>query len=353
MELMIKSLRVSLFAFALVLAASLGASANAQERLCDTQFEDCRAPLIDLIRNEQVGIDVAFWFIEDARYVNELIDRFNAGVPVRILVDQRANASKRLNETLLNTLRDAGIPMRDKFAGDILHFKIMLFEGQNVLEFSKANYTPSEFVPEVPNNNYFDEAIFFTDDDNLTNTFRRRFEDLWVDTSQYQNFGNITGPLVRRYPLYPIHPSMNFPPLEDFSNRLAARMDVEPQAIDAIVYRVTDPRLSDAVLRAIARNIPVRLIIEPDEYRNATRLLDAKHVDRMWAAGAQIKMRRHAGLTHEASVVLHGLGEAVFGSANWTPPAAAGYSDEHNYFYNPSLEKPWFFQWFADQFENK
>jgi hypothetical protein len=65
-----------------------------QERLCDTQHEDCRAPLIELIRNERVVIDVALWFIEDSRYVTELINRRNAGVPVRVLVDTRANASK-------------------------------------------------------------------------------------------------------------------------------------------------------------------------------------------------------------------------------------------------------------------
>jgi hypothetical protein len=121
--------------------------AGAQERLCDTQYENCRAPLTELIRNEQVGIDVAFWFLHDYRYIPELIARHNAGVPVRILVDQRANASKRLNAEMLGYLRNAGIPMRDKFTGDVLHFKMMLFHGQNVVEFSKANYTAWAFLP--------------------------------------------------------------------------------------------------------------------------------------------------------------------------------------------------------------
>ena len=49
---------------------------------------------------------------------------------------------------------------------------------------------------------------------------------------------------------------------------------------------------------------------------------------------------------------MHGLGEVIFGSSNWTT-ASAGYQDEHNYFYKPSLNKPWFFQWFADQFNRK
>src|SRR3982751_6050599 len=95
------------------------AHAQFQEHLCDTQYEDCRTPILDLIRNEKVGIDVAFWFMEDSRYVAELVRAHDAGVPVRVIVDQRANASKRLNETILASLRDGGIPMRDKFGGDI------------------------------------------------------------------------------------------------------------------------------------------------------------------------------------------------------------------------------------------
>ena len=42
--------------------------------------EDCRAILINFIRNETQSIDVGFWFMEDARYSNELIARFKAGV---------------------------------------------------------------------------------------------------------------------------------------------------------------------------------------------------------------------------------------------------------------------------------
>jgi hypothetical protein len=335
-----------------VIPLLMPAAAAAQERLCDTQYEDCREPLLELIRNEQVRIDVAFWFMEDSRYVAELIRAKNRGVPVRVLVDQRANASKRLNETILNELRDGGIPMRDKFVGDILHFKMMLFHGQKMLEFSKANYAPGAFVPIVPNVNYDDEAIFFTNDVNLLNSFKRRFDDLWVNTTQYRNFANVSGTLVRVCPSCTIHPSMNFVPLENYSDRAVSRYDAEPNGIDAIVFRVTDFRQPDAMLRAVQRGVTVRVISEPTEYRNPTRLYDAKHIDRMYMGGVQIKMRQHEGLMHEAAVVMHGLGEVIFGSSNWTT-ASAAYEDEHNYFYDPSLNKPWFYQWFSDQFNRK
>jgi hypothetical protein len=330
----------------------LAPSAAAQERLCDTAFENCRTPLLNLIRNEQQGIDVAFWFMHDARYVRELELRHQAGVPVRVLVDQRANRSHPANETILSMLRDAGIPMRDKYAGDILHFKMMLFHGQNVVQFSKANYSDASFVPITPGVNYFDEAIYFTNDDRLTNSFRRRFDDLWTNTSQYRNFANMSGSPVRHYPTYTIHPSMNFPPLQDFSNRSVSRYDREQQGIDAVVFRATDHRHADAMIRAVARGTRVRLITEPSEYRNPVRLWHSKHVDRMYMGGVRIKHRQHEGLMHQASVVMHGLGEVIFGSSNWTT-ASAAYQDEHNFFYDPSLGKPWFFQWFADQFEGK
>ena len=71
---------------------------RAQERLCDTAFEDCRAPLWQLIDNETQGIDVAFWFMQDSSYATKLINRFKAGVPVRVLVDPRANPTYAGNE---------------------------------------------------------------------------------------------------------------------------------------------------------------------------------------------------------------------------------------------------------------
>src|SRR6185503_8172693 len=188
------------------------ASANAQERLCDTAFEDCRTPLWQLIDNETQGIDVAFWFMQDSSYATKLINKFKAGVPVRVLVDPRANPTYPGNEDVLNMLRDACIPMRYKLTDGILHWKLMLFVGQNKLEFSRANYSGNFFVPDSPNVNYFDEAIYFTDDQSLIQSFKTKYDDVWTDTVNYGNYGNINGPLTRKYPTFAIDPELNFPP---------------------------------------------------------------------------------------------------------------------------------------------
>ena len=120
---------------------------------------------MNLIRNETVGIDVAFWFMEDARYSAELVRRAQAGVPIRVLVDISANAGhpdQRPDHRPAPPRRDS------RSAGgnvsSILHWKMMLFAGQGQVEFSGANYSPTPSSPDDPYRNYVDEAIFFTED---------------------------------------------------------------------------------------------------------------------------------------------------------------------------------------------
>src|SRR5215208_4182443 len=325
---------------------------QAQERLCDTAFEDCRTPLWQLIDAETQGIDVSFWFMQDSSYASKLINKHKAGVPVRVLVDPRANPTYDGNEAVLNQLKAAGIPMRYKLAAGILHMKMMLFVGQNKLEFSGANYSGNFFVPDAPNSNYIDEAIYFTDDTSVIQSFKTKYDDIWTNTADYGNYANIVGPLTRKYPTFPINPELNYPPSlddsQDFYNRTAQNFNLENQKIDIIMYRITNARYTDTTLEAVKRGIPVRLIHEPDEYRNLARQWDSWNIDRMYMGGVQIKMRKHLGLNHQKSVVLYGKGMTIFGSSNWTGPSSNS-QQEHNYF----TTKPYFFTWFVDQFERK
>jgi hypothetical protein len=61
--------------------------------LCDIAFRDCRSDVLTLIRQETIGIDLSFWFMTDSRYSNEIIKRWQAGVPVRVIMDPRAIVS--------------------------------------------------------------------------------------------------------------------------------------------------------------------------------------------------------------------------------------------------------------------
>src|SRR5688572_10074766 len=328
-------------------------STPAQERLCDPSWEFCYDQIRQLVRSETVGIDMAFYMIELPGLVDEVIARHNAGVRVRLVVEPRGSIKFPQNQPLLDKLQAAGIPMRYKVGDGIVHVKQALFAAQNTVLFTGSNFGDADVGPYAQFENYVDGAWYFTNDPAVVNSFKTRYDDIWTNTTLYGNYAIITGPLTRRYPTFAIDPSVNFVPnsnpAEDYGARMIAELDRENQKIDLTMYRVTDVGIVDALLRALARGVPVRLLAEPHEYRFDISRLGAEftgpyNMDRMFAAGVQIRMRKHRGLNHQKSVTLYGNGMTVFGSSNWSWQSF-NFHEEHNYFTN----KGWFFQWFVDQ----
>jgi phosphatidylserine/phosphatidylglycerophosphate/cardiolipin synthase-like enzyme len=320
-------------------------SARAADTLCDPSTTNCRTQLLTLIQNEQVGIDVGFWFMQDSRYMSEIVKRWQAGVPVRVLIDPRANPSYPGNDQMIAGFQSAGVPLRKRTASGILHWKMMLFAGQNTVEFGSANYSPDAFVPVAVYTNYVAETVYVTDDPAVVNSFKTKFDDSWTDTSSFANYANV-GALTRTYPTYPIDSSLNFPPAQDYASRAVGRYNAETLKLDAIMFRITDQRHTNAIINAHNRGVPVRLIVENDEYRDPNYLWDAWNVDRLYAAGVPLRWRGHAGENHEKLVLLYGQSMTIFGSSNWTT-ASANSQQEHNYF----TTKHSIFLWFSSQFE--
>src|SRR3954469_10644761 len=145
----------------------------ALERLCDPSFENCRTQLLSLIDNEQQEIDVGFWFMEDNRYLQDLVARPRARVRVRLLVCPRGSASSSFNQGVLDALADPGIPMRQRLTSAILPWKMALSSGQHVVEVSGTNYIADPGIPATAYTNYVDESIYFTSDPEIVNSFMR------------------------------------------------------------------------------------------------------------------------------------------------------------------------------------
>ena len=343
---MVATLR-SLAVLSLAALVLIPRSASAAEVLCDPSYQDCRALLIRHIQNERVAIDVAILFMEDDGFIQALLDRHAAGVRVRAIVEPRRNAATPLNAVTLDRLQAAGIPMRYKNGGGMLHWKFMIFDGQDIVQFSAANYSDYYFRPIVPYANYTDEGIVFTDERPLVDSFRRKFDDAWVDTTALLNYANVTTPR-REYPLHAIDPSLSFVPSEDFATRSVPLYDAEGERIDTIMYKITESRHANGLIRAAGRGVPVRLITEPGWYRNPDNTWQAYQIDRLYMAGVQIRDRAHAGFLHQKSTLLYGQHLTIFGSSNWTSESNRS-QYEHNYF----THKVSFFDWFRDNFERK
>jgi phosphatidylserine/phosphatidylglycerophosphate/cardiolipin synthase-like enzyme len=334
-----------------VCAHWLTPNAVAAEYLCDTSYESCRQRVWNLINAETVRIDVAFWFMSDGSYVSLLANKMKAGVPVRILMDSEAVAAHPDSGPVLAKLQAAGLPMRERTANGILHWKFMLFAGQNVVEFSGANYG-AEYFPYVPYVNYIDEVIYFCDDSKVVNSFKTKFDDSWTDTTAFKNYANIAAPLTRAYPTFPIDPELNFLPTtdwrENYGNRLMALMNKEMLRMDVNMFRITNAAITDTAIKAQQRGVPIRFITDKSEYRNPDRVWHSYNVDRMFMAGVPLKIPIHQGINHEKAVMLYGQSLTVFGSSNWTTPSF-NTQQEHNYF----TAKPWFLAWFKQHFDRK
>ncbi len=337
-------------AFALVCLCS--APSTAAERFCDPSFEDCRTPLLSLIANERVGIDAGFWFMEDARYTTALIKRFQAGVPVRVLVDPRANTKNPQNAYRLKELADAGIPMRKCISNGIMHWKAMIFAGQNTVQFGGANYSAWAFVPAQPYVNYTDEVIHFTDRSSIVLSFMTKFDELWTSQTLFADYANNLASPLRVYPLAAKDSAMNFPLADDYASRAVKLYTAETGRIDVLMYRITDRRHADAMISAAQRGLIVRVITEPNEYREPNYLWDAWNVDRMYMAGVQVKMRAHQGLNHGKLVLLYNQLMSIFGSSNWTT-ASTSSQQEHNFFLKDQATFEYFRQQFVRKWNNK
>jgi len=319
-----------------------------QERLCDPTFQDCRADILTYIQQETVEIDMGFWMMTDARYANALVAAWQRGVKIRLLMDPGCVTAHEACGPQNDQLAGAGIPMRNRTASGILHWKCIIFAGQGQMEFAGANYAPFELTPDTPWVNFTDEIVMFTNNASILHSFMRKFDDLWTSTSEFSNYANVSGPLTRSYPTYSIDPQLNFPPDDSYRTRSTNAYAAETQGIDALMFRITDEQQSDGIIAALNRGVPVRLITDETEYRNASRLWDAYNVDKMYHAGVQVRVDDHQGINHAKGIILKSQGMSIYGSSNWTSPSTDS-QREHNMF----TTQAWIFTWMQNLFNRK
>ena len=132
--------------------------------------------------------------------------------PVRILMDTEANVSNPRNTRAAAEFRAAGIPdareRRERHPA--LEDDALRRPGHRRVQRRELQLRCVGLLGR-PGTNYVDEAIYFTNDSTVVNSFRTKFDDLWTNTTQYANYANVTGPLMRRYSAFPEGPRAQLP----------------------------------------------------------------------------------------------------------------------------------------------
>jgi hypothetical protein len=327
--------------------------AAAQETILFPAIDDARAAILQRIRSEPARLDIATWYLTDRTLTLAIVQRFQAGIPVRVIGDRvsifEIDAATRREFEFLATNR---VPIRLRYHPtsfpSIMHWKSGIFVGQNVVEFGSANWTPFELEP-ASATNFKDETAMFTNDPAIVNAFKTRFDQMWTDITNFLNWPDAyqretgtawTTPmaisLARLEPDHATPPGLIWAQGPELNGPMASEIDREPAGVDMTIYRLTVPNITDALLRKLQGGIPVRLIIEPSQYRNPNfpeYWLTGSRIDQLWRAGAQVKQRVHQGLTHMKVLLTSAFG--MIGSSNFT----ANWERDHNYFI-PAALKP-------------
>ncbi len=358
---------------ALILCLATAAPASAADQVYFSAVEDVGARLVERIYAETTRIDMSAWYLTDYRVKDALLNRHRAGIPVRLIGDR--GSIFEIDDHTKNTfyeLASQGVPIRLRYNPtwypEIDHWKATIFVDQGIVAFGSPNYTPFELTPDSPSN-YKDEVVLFTDETALVNAFKTKFDRYWNDTLSEPESLIPTAPYFRNWDdacmnesecwdyrvLYPNapRPNINTARLENdyplpssmvwgqgpsFNNRLVTEIEAEQTAIDFVIYRLTVDNITQALLtkHQSLPNLPIRLIIEPDEYGNRKWpefWITHANIDKLWAAGINIKQRAHAGLTHMKVLITSNI--ATIASSNF----AAAWQRDHNYFL-PRTAKP-------------
>ena len=375
------ALRSAIVLLAVLLGASTPSAAQQNERIYFPAVDNVRDVLLKHINAETVRIDMAAWYLTDGWIVNALLAKHANGVPIRLIGDRGSIFEiDQHTKNAFYRLANAGVPIRLRvnptWYPEIAHWKATIFAGQNIVTFGSANYTPFELVPNSATS-YKDETVLFSDDRMLVNAFKTKFDRMWNDTTR-EFESRISGPpyflnwnqacaresacadYETTYPTpaemhidtarleddYPSPDAMVWGQGPSFNNRLVDAIEEEPSQVDFVIYRLTVDNITNALLAKHHQGARVRLIIEPNEYRNRKWpefWITHANIDKLWAAGVPIKKRVHSGLTHMKMLVTSKV--ATNASSNF----AAAWQRDHNYFVS-AAEKPHIYVPMRDRF---
>ena len=341
---------------------TVASQAAAQEQIFFPAHDNYEAQLVAKINAENVRLDIAVWLLNDGSITTALINRWNAGIPVRVLGDRAGIFESDPNtRASFERLANAGIPIRLRYNPtwfpEIMHWKYGGFTGQGYASIGSGNWTSFELAP-VSGTNFKDEAEMLTNDPLVVRALRTKFDQFWVDTTYFLDWPDAyqretgiawTTPMkIQRLRLEPDYPTdaLVWGQGPEIINRMISEINAENTAIDVVSYRLTVPSLTDALIARKQAGVPVRVFIEPTQYRSdkyPEYWLVGNEADRLWVAGIPIKIRVHDGLTHMKTLIT--ARTALLASSNYTKY----WQRDHNYFIQ-AASKPTLYMQMKNEF---
>ena len=210
----------------------------------------------------------------------------------------------RRTRAIRQSLIAAGIPIRHKTTTGINHWKMMLYKAcpgyQRAPEESISPPPTSPTARTRRSMPYNTRTTSTRPSTSPTTRARQELHDevtttIWLDTGATTRTWRMSQPAwFSSYPIYPISPDLNFPPDQDYQDRVVAQLKLETTQVDAMMFRITSAKIPDELIKRGAGRVPVRLITDQNQYRNTTYFWHSYNVDRMCMAGVEVKWKDDA-----------------------------------------------------------
>jgi phosphatidylserine/phosphatidylglycerophosphate/cardiolipin synthase-like enzyme len=294
---------------------------------------------------------MAIYHLFDDRIVAALKRRHAAGVPVRLVVDRHAYVSNNGQKAEVDSLYAAGIRMRINRHRGVMHAKLTILHGQRLVATGSMNYATMANYRTVNGQRVMyrwkEELVLFTSNAATYARYLERFDRLWRNTGtgeqtlmqftpgmplQSHEESNQNPPIVQyENPDPDPRPRANdpqlevcFAPDEDCNDvMIAPVVRTEAHRLDIFLFRIGEQSVIDAVTSRIRTGMPVRVIVDSEEYHDPLNDSTRRAVA-VWKSASlgnvQFKIRNHEGDMHMKSII--GTNFAHIGSGNYTWPSS-------------------------------
>lgn len=236
--------------------------------------------IISLIQSATTNLYIETMYIKSGLddIVDAIVARHNAGVDVKVIVDESGS-----DQTMLDELANAGISVKvsepDAGAGnyfDTMHNKGVIADDKVLI--GSINWSPTSLA-------YNREAGVIIENSAVTDYYEMIFDYDWIASVDYDNsihflsinggFPEIaTGPeptssYTAQFTAETFTGEMNVSVMASPDNCFAmlnATIAAAEESIDISLYTLSNPYLLDSLLDAMDRGVQIRLILEDSQY---------------------------------------------------------------------------------------
>jgi len=233
--------------------------------------------------------------------MEDLISAQKRGVEIKVLLENNLSC----NQESLTYLKGKGIEARFDSPKKLLHHKLMIIDGKEVL-LGSTNWSYMSL-------DYNNETNVLVKDSDVTRYYEKYFQLLWKDPTQEPKT-----PLLKTKKVIPLAVK------KDYFNELHGLLDNAQKQIHIIMYGIRYyPQYQDSVVNTILddlikaknREIEVKVLLEKSDYNQKLNSYNEESARYLKENGIEVRFDSLEITTHAKLIIVDDA--TLLGSSNW------------------------------------